>query len=218
MSAEFTLTERNRIRRLPKRGYYDKETIYQIIDEALICHVGLAENNQPFVIPTLIARVDDTILLHGASTSRMLKHIEAGHEVCVTVTHIDGLVLARSVFHHSMNYRSAVVFGQGYLLTDEQEKWAGLQAFTDKLLPGRWGDARVPNAVELKATSIVAIPMASASAKVRTGGPADDEEDLDLPVWAGVIPIIMQRGRPEEAADLKEGIELPNYIEKYVSL
>lgn len=216
MSTEFTLTDRNRIRRLPKRGHYDRETIYRIIDEAFICHVGLAENNQPFVIPTLIARVDDTILLHGASTSRMLKHIEAGHEICVTVTHIDGLVLARSVFHHSMNYRSAVVFGQGYLLTDEQEKWAGLQAFTQKLLPGRWGDARVPNAVELKATSIVAIPMASASAKVRTGGPADDEADMDLPVWAGVIPITMQRGRPEKAADLREGIELPDYIEEYV--
>lgn len=217
MTTEFALTDRNRVRRLPKRAHYDAETIYQIIDDALICHVGIADGNQPFVIPTLIARDGDTILLHGASTSRTLKHIQAGHEICVTVTHVDGIVLARSVFHHSMNYRSAVIFGQGELITEERAKMKALEVFTEKLLPGRWADARVPNETELKATSIVSIPMATASAKVRTGDPGDDVEDMDLPVWAGVIPIIMHYGEPENAADLKEGIAVPNYIEAFVN-
>lgn len=216
MTTDFTLTDRNRVRRLPKRAHYDTETIHQIIDDALICHVGIADGNQPFVIPTLIARDGDTILLHGASTSRTLKHIEAGHEVCVTVTHVDGIVLARSVFHHSMNYRSAVIFGTGELITDEDAKMRALEVFTEKLLPGRWADARVPNGTELKATSIVAVPMASASAKVRTGDPGDDAEDMDLPVWAGVIPIQTVYGEPEDAADLREGIAVPDYIQAYV--
>ena len=167
--SKFEINDRNRIRRLPNRGKYDKETIQAIVDDALICHVGFVVDDQPFVIPTLLARQGDTILLHGAASSRLMRHLAAGNSVCISVTHIDGLVLARSVFNHSINYRSALIFGRGVLIEDDPEKIAALSAFTEKLLPGRWEDARGPNRKELKATSIVAINIESASAKIRTG-------------------------------------------------
>ena len=213
----FERTKRNRVVRMPERGQYDRESVYGIIDEALLCHVGFAPEGQPFVIPTLHARLGDKLLLHGATTSRLLKHVQAGHPVCVTMTILDGLVLARSSFHHSVNYRSVVLFGQGTLITDPDEKMAALAAFTDRMMPGRWDDAREPNRKEFKATSVVAIPIDSASAKVRVGPPKDDAEDMDLPVWAGVVPIRQVVGELQPAPDLREGIEVPGYIKAYVA-
>ena len=185
----FSKTDQNRVKRVPDRGHYDRETVYDIIDSALICHVGLVQDGQPIVIPTIHVRQDDRLLLHGATTSRLIQYVEAGKPVCVTITHLDGLVLARSAFHHSMNYRSAVLFGTGQLITDATEEWEAMRQFTNKLVPERWDDARQPNGKELKATSIVAIDLLNGSAKVRVGGPKDDDEDYALPVWAGVLPI-----------------------------
>lgn len=208
-------TPRNQVIRAPKRGAYDKQTVYEIIDAAMICHVGFVQDGQPFVIPTLHARQGDKLLLHGATTSRLIKHAAAGNPLCITVTLVDGLVLARSAMHHSANYRSAVVFGQGSLVSAE-EKMAGLQAFTDRLIPGRWADARQPNHKELKATAVVAIPMESASAKVRVGPPKDDEADYELPVWAGVLPIKQIIDTPEDDPRLEAGIQVPDYVQEYI--
>jgi nitroimidazol reductase NimA-like FMN-containing flavoprotein (pyridoxamine 5'-phosphate oxidase superfamily) len=198
---------------MPARGAYDRATIYPIVDGALICHVGIVDAGQPIVIPTLHARQEDAILLHGASTSRLLRYAASGAPLCITVTHVDGLVLARSVFHHSVNYRSAVLFGHGRLIEDEDEKMAALAAFTEKLIPGRWSDARLPNAIELKATAAVAVTIESASAKIRSGPPKDDDEDYALPVWAGVLPIHQQWGDPEADALLSPEITLPEYLQ-----
>jgi nitroimidazol reductase NimA-like FMN-containing flavoprotein (pyridoxamine 5'-phosphate oxidase superfamily) len=208
----FEKTARNRVRRLPERGSYDAATIYPIVDAALICHVGFVADGQPFVIPTLHARRGDEILLHGASTSRLLKHAGAGEPVCITVTHVDGIVLARSVFDHSINYRSAVLYGAGRLLDTPEEKLEALRAFTERLAPGRWGDARQPSAQELKATAGVAVAIESASAKVRSGPPSDDPADLDLAVWAGVLPLRQAAGALEAAPDLREGVGVPSYL------
>ncbi len=210
---EFTRSKRNQVRRQPARGAYDKATIYPIVDEALICHVGLVEAGQPVVIPTLHARRDDEILLHGATTSRLMQYAASGAPLCITVTHVDGLVLARSVFHHSANYRSAVLFGRGTLVAEEAEKMAALAAFTEKLIPGRWDDARLPNAVELKATTVVAVTIDEASAKIRTGPPKDDAEDYALDVWAGVVPLTVQRSTPEADPQLRADIPLPVYLD-----
>src|SRR5215217_7425849 len=174
---KFTKTTKTRINRLPKRGHYDRETVYQILDEALICHVGFVDHGQPYVIPINFARIDDTIILHGAKASRLLKHVEAGNPVSVEVTIVDGLVLARSVFHHSLNYRSVVLFGCGRPVVDEQEKLAALEAVTEHLIPGRWQEARLPSRKELNATRVVSIPIDQASAKVRMGPPLDEQED-----------------------------------------
>jgi nitroimidazol reductase NimA-like FMN-containing flavoprotein (pyridoxamine 5'-phosphate oxidase superfamily) len=212
----FDVNASNRVRRVPKRAAYDKETIYAIVDGALICHLGLVEAGRPIVIPTIHARDGDTILLHGASTSRLLNHVAAGHEICVTVTHLDGLVLARSVFHHSMNYRSAVLFGHGHLIADAAAKMAALERFTEKLLPGRWADARQPNATELKATHVVAVPIDTASAKVRVGPPVDDEDDYELDVWAGILPLRPVLGAPEADPRLKDGVPFPEYLQDFV--
>ena len=212
---EFAKTEKTSIKRLPKRGHYDRETIYRILDEALICHVGFAEAGQPFVIPTNFARIDDTIVLHGAKASRLLKHVEAGHPVCVEVTIVDGLVLARSVFHHSVNYRSAVVFGRGRLVTDVQEKLAALEAVTEHIVPGRWKEARLPNQKELNATSVVSIRIDEASAKVRLGPPVDEEEDYTLPVWAGVLPLQEMPSSPIRDERQSETVTLPDYVARY---
>ena len=213
----FERTKRNRVVRMPERGHYDRESVYGIIDEALLCHVGFAPEGQPFVIPTLHARLGDRLLLHGATTSRLLKHVQAGHPVCVSMTILDGLVLARSSFHHSVNYRSVVLFGQGALITDPDEKMAALAAFTDRMMPGRWEDAREPNRKEFKATAVVALPIDSASAKVRVGPPKDDAEDMDLPVWAGVVPIRQVVGELQPAPDLREGVGVRGYIKAYVA-
>jgi nitroimidazol reductase NimA-like FMN-containing flavoprotein (pyridoxamine 5'-phosphate oxidase superfamily) len=213
--AKIIQTNRSRIKRLPKRGFYDRETIYRILDEALICHVGFVENGQPIVIPINFARMDDRIVLHGAKASRLLKHIADGHPICVEATIVDGLVLARSVFHHSVNYRSVVLFGTGRLVEDEQEKLAALEAVTEHLVPGRWKDARLPNRKELNATSVVSIPIDESSAKVRAGGPVDDEGDYDLPVWAGVLPLNEVPLAPMRDERQAEEIALPEYLRSY---
>lgn len=212
---DFVKTKRNRINRLPKRGYYDRETVYRILDEALICHVGFAEGGQPYVIPINFARLRDTIVMHGAKASRLLKHVEAGHPICVEATIVDGLVLARSVFHHSLNYRSVVLFGTGRLVEDEIEKLAALEAVTEHLIPGRWKEARRPNRKELNATSVVSIAIDEASAKVRVGPPVDEEEDYGLPVWAGVLPLQEIPSAPVRDAVQSEDVPLPEYIARY---
>lgn len=213
--ADFSKNNKNTIKRLPKRGHYDRETIYRILDEALICHVGFVQDRQPYVIPINFARVDDTIVLHGAKASRLLKHIEAGHPICVETTIVDGLVLARSVFHHSVNYRSVVLFGTGHLLQDEQEKLHALEAVTEHLIPGRWKEARLPNAKELNATSVVSIRIDDASAKVRVGPPVDEEEDYVLPVWAGVLPLQELALPPLQDELQSREISLPDSIAQY---
>jgi uncharacterized protein len=212
---QFIKTEKNRIKRLPERGRYDRETIDRILDEALICHVGFAEHGQPYVIPINFARMDDAIVLHGAKASRLLKHIQTGQPVCVEATVIDGLVLARSVFHHSVNYRSVVMFGSGRLIMDEQEKLAALKAVTEHLIPGRWQEARLPNRKELNATSVVSIKIEEASAKVRMGPAVDEEEDYALPVWAGILPLQEMALSPVQDDHLSEAIPVPEYVACY---
>jgi uncharacterized protein len=178
-----------RVKREPQRGVYDRETIDAILDEALVCHLGFAVDGQPYVIPTLHARIGDLLYVHGSAASRMLRHAASDARICVTVTLLDGLVLARSVFNHSIDYRSVVVLGTPTLVEDVGEKREALHAFTDHIAPGRWEEARQPTDQELKATWILSVPLDEASAKIRTGPPEDEPEDLDLPVWAGVVPI-----------------------------
>jgi hypothetical protein len=188
--------KRIRIMREPQRGRYDRETIDAILDEALICHLGFEVDGQPYVIPTLCARVGDRMYVHGSAASRMLRQLSGGVRVCLTVTLFDGLVLARSVFNHSVNYRSVVLIGTATPI-DGDEKVAALHALTEQLAPGRWDEARQPTAKELKATWILALPIEEASAKVRSGGPEDDPEDEHLPVWAGVVPVHLAAGPSE---------------------
>jgi nitroimidazol reductase NimA-like FMN-containing flavoprotein (pyridoxamine 5'-phosphate oxidase superfamily) len=214
--AEFEKTSINRVKRVPVRGKYDKNTVYQIVDQALICHVGFVQDERPYVIPMLHARRGDAILLHGATTSRLMRHIGAGRQLCITMTLVDGLVLARSAFHHSVNYRSAVLFGRGYLLETPEERMDALEEFTERMMPGRWADARPPNSKEMKATAVALVPIDLASAKVRQGPPKDDEQDLSLPVWAGVLPIRRQIDPPVDAPDLQDGIPVPDYISSYM--
>ena len=180
--------DRIRVKREPQRGVYDRSTIEAILDEALLCHLGFEVDGQPYVIPTLHARVGDRLYVHGSAASRMLRHAATGVPVCATVTLFDGLVLARSVFNHSVNYRSVVVFGTATLVADDEKREA-LRALTEQLAPGRWDEARQPTDTELKATWILSLPLDETSAKVRTGAEEDEPEDLDLPVWAGVVPV-----------------------------
>ena len=200
---------------MPKRGHYDRETVHAIIDEALVCHVAFAVDGQPTVIPTLHARREDTLLLHGARTSRLLQHIASGNPVSVAMTLLDGIVLARSVFHHSMNYRSVVIHGTGQLLESDEEKLAALEAFAEHIARGRWADARRPTRKELKATSVIAIPIEVAAAKIRTGPPLDEDEDYALPVWAGVLPLALKAGTAEPDPRLGSGVEVPGYLKRY---
>ena len=215
MTESFTPTERTRVVREPHRGAYDRETIYKILDEGFVCHVGFAVEGQPFVIPTLYARVDDAIYFHGSAASRMLRGAASGVSVCVTVTLTDGLVLARSVFNHSMNYRSVVALGRATLVDGSAEKLKALHAFTEKILPGRWAEARQPNENELKATSILKLPLTEVSAKIRSGPVQDDEEDYALPVWAGIVPLHLQAGAPIRDERCDPGIPTPAYAAKY---
>jgi nitroimidazol reductase NimA-like FMN-containing flavoprotein (pyridoxamine 5'-phosphate oxidase superfamily) len=208
-------TKRTRVRRLPKRGAYDRATIDAILDEALVCHVGFVVDGQPFVIPTLHARDGDRVLIHGSAASRMLRNLGEGVDVCVTVTLADQLVIARSAFHSSMNYRSVVLLGKARLLEEPNAKLKALRALVEHLIPGRWEDCRQPNASELKATWILEIPIDEASAKIRTGGPIDDDEDYALDLWAGVLPIPHTYGRPIKDAKLKRGIKTPAYLARY---
>ena len=193
----YPVTAQNRVRRLPKRGHYDRETIHAIIDEALICHVGFVIDGAPVVIPTIHWREGDELYFHGSAASRMLRTLKSGVEACVTVTLVDGLVLARSAFHHSMNYRSVVIFGEARVVEGD-EKARSLDTFMKHITPARAGDVRPPNEIELKQTLVLALPLEEASAKIRTGGPVDDEEDYALPVWAGVIPMKLTAGEPIE--------------------
>ncbi|MBK8047696.1 MAG: pyridoxamine 5'-phosphate oxidase family protein [Anaerolineales bacterium] len=211
-ATDFPKTDQNRIRRLAKRGAYDRETIYPIVDAAQVCHVAFVHEGQPVVIPTIHAREDDTIYLHGAPASRLLKVVAAGAPLCVAVTHLDGLVVARSLFNSSMNYRSAVLFGHGRLLETSEEKLHALEVISEHLLPGRWAEARPTTTTELNATAVVAIEIETGSAKVRTGGPVDDEEDYSLPIWAGVIPLQVHALTPEPDSRLAPGIPVPDYL------
>ena len=208
-------TERTRVVRESHRGAYDRETIYKILDEGFVCHVGFAVDGQPYVIPTLIARVGDAIYFHGSAASRMLRNISQGLDVCVTVTLTDGFVLARSVFNHSMNYRSVVALGKATLVDAPEEKLEALRAFTEKILPGRWNDARQPNEKELKATSILRLPLTEVSAKIRSGPVEDDAPDYALPVWAGVIPLHLAAGAPIRDERCDAAIPTPGYMAGY---
>ena len=211
----FTPTERTRVVREPHRGVYDRQEIYKILDEGIVCHVGFIADAQPFVISTLYARASDAIYFHGSAASRMLRDAAAGVLVCVTVTLTDGLVLARSVFNHSMNYRSVVALGKATLVDAPAEKLEALHAFTEKILPGRWEDARQPNEKELKATSILKLPLAEISAKVRSGAVQDDEEDYALAVWAGIVPLHLQAAAPIRDEWCDPAIPMPAYAANY---
>ncbi|MEM7712304.1 MAG: pyridoxamine 5'-phosphate oxidase family protein [Cyanobacteria bacterium P01_A01_bin.68] len=214
-SQQVTPTQRTQIKRLPKRANYETQTIHNILDEALICHIGFTVNNQPYVIPTTYGRVEDKLYIHGSPASRMLRSLNQGIEVCVTVTLLDGLVLARSAFHHSMNYRSVVIFGTATLINNTEEKMEALRAFTEHIIPKRWQEIRQPSKQELQGTMILSLPLAEASAKVRTGNPVDDETDYDLPVWAGVLPLQMVPGKAIADDRLIEGLEIPDYVQNY---
>ena len=214
--SEFTPTEKSQVRQIGKRGRYDRDTVYAIVDEALICHVGFVEDVQPVVIPTLHARQGDCLLLHGAVNSRLIRHIQAGHPLCVSLAIVDGLVLGKAACSHSMNYRSAVLFGRGRLVEADEDKLRALELLTERLMPGRWQDARQPNAQELEAIAIVSIDIQAASAKVRDGPPADSRRDRELPVWAGVVPLRQVAGPPIGADDAGTEVSLPESVTAYL--
>jgi nitroimidazol reductase NimA-like FMN-containing flavoprotein (pyridoxamine 5'-phosphate oxidase superfamily) len=211
----FTPTERTKLKRLPKRGHFDRETVYGILDEGFICHVGFAPEGRPVVIPTGYARVDDKLYIHGSQASRMLRTLADGVDACVTVTLIDGLVLARSAFHHSMNYRSVVIFGRATLVEDREAKMAALLALSEHIVRGRWAEVREPTEQEMRATTVLEMELVEASAKIRTGPPVDDEEDYALPVWAGVLPLRLEKGEPINDPRLPEGVQIPEYVVNY---
>lgn len=215
---EFAVTTTNRVRRAPQRASYDRATIYQIIDEALICHVGFVQEGQPFVIPTNHARLDDELLLHGANASRKLAYLRAGGLVSVAFTLLDGLVLARAACSHSVNYRSVVLFGRGRLVEGEQDKLRALEALSEHLLPGRWNDVRKPSREELAATTVVSIPIESASAKIRSGPPIDGGDDRDLPVWAGILPLRQQALEPLPDPGSTAQAPLPEYLQGWPAM
>jgi len=210
MSTPDTLqSPRTTVKRLPQRGAYDRATLEAILDEGLVCHLGFAVEGQPYVLPTTYARVDEEIYVHGSAASRMLRTLAGGVNVCLTVTLLDGLVLARSAFHHSMNYRSAVVLGHGRAVADPQEKTLALRAIVDHVVPGRWDAVRPPSPQELKATTVLAVALREASAKLRSGGPLDDEEDYALPVWAGHLPLTLTAGTPVADPRVLAGVAMP---------
>jgi len=213
MSADLPLstTQRTTLHRLRERGRADRAELYAVLDVGLICHLGVIVDGSPVVLPTGYGRVGDTLYLHGSSANRALLAAD-GHEICVTVTHLDGLVCARSVFNHSMNYRSAVIFGTARLVTDDAQRLAALQAVTEQLVPGQWDHARQPTRKELAATLVLELSLAEASVKVRTGGPHDDDEDYDLDVWAGVVPAQLMFGSPEPDPDRRADVNLPEHI------
>ncbi len=210
--ADFEKTERTKVVRKPDRGRYDRATVYAILDEALICHVGIVEDGGPVVIPTAHWRDGDRLYVHGSRASRLLRAMGDGAEVCVTVTLLDGLVLARSGFHHSMNYRSVVIFGKADPVPGRAEKVAALRAFIERLAPGRWDELRPPTDKEIGATEVMALPLVEVSAKVRPGGPVDAEADYAHPVWAGNVPIVQSMGEPVPDPRLAPGIALPAYL------
>src|SRR5690349_4498601 len=208
-------TERTKLKRLPKRGHFDRETVYSILDEGFICHVGFAVDGQPFVVPTGYARVDDKLYIHGSQASRMLRNLAGGIDACVTVTIIDGLVLARSAFHHSMNYGSVLVVGRATIVDDPKEKYSALTSLSEHIVRGRWAEVREPNEQEMKLTTVLCLPLGEASAKIRTGPPLDDEEDYALPIWAGVVPLRLVAGEPVNDPRLPSDLPVPEYARHY---
>ncbi len=215
MAPKTVKTPKTQVKRLPKRAHYDFDTIAAILDEGLVCQVGFVVNDQPFVIPTAYGRVDDCVYIHGAGASRLVKTLQTGVDICFSVTLLDGLVLARSAYHHSMNYRSVVLFGQAQMLTDEAEKLVALRAFTEHVLKGRWDQVRSPNPHELAETCVLRLPIAEASAKIRTGPPTDAEADYSLPVWAGVLPLSSTADEPIPDPRLVENQPIPDNIRTY---
>lgn len=213
--ADYPTTERTRVRRRASRGAYDRATVHAILDEGLVAHVGFVVDGRPVVLPMAYARDGETLYLHGSRRARMLELAGDGAPLCVTVTLLDGLVLARSTFSHSMNYRTVVVHGHARVLADEASQTRALALLVERLIPGRTAEAREPNADELKATTVLAVGLDEVSAKVRAGDPRDGEDDLSLPVWAGVVPVALAAGRPEPSADLAPGITLPPYVERW---
>jgi nitroimidazol reductase NimA-like FMN-containing flavoprotein (pyridoxamine 5'-phosphate oxidase superfamily) len=215
MSQPYSPTPRTRLVREAHRAVYDREAAYRILDEGFLCHVGFVADGQPFVIPTSYGRKDDSLYIHGSAASRMLRQMKESVPVCITVTLLDGLVLARSVFNHSMNYRSVVVLGKATLVDNPEEKLEALHLLSEHILPGRWADSRQPNASELKQTSVLRLPIEEFSAKVRFGPPIDDEEDYSFPTWAGVIPLEMTAGEPIDDPRLDPGCAVPSYAKHY---
>jgi len=213
---DFPPTDRTQLRRLPDRGKYDATTVHAILDEAFLCHVGFVVDGQPFVIPTGYARVGDTLYIHGSAASRMLKSLAGGVQVCVTVTLVDGLVLARSAFHHSMNYRSVVILGRATAVEDREEKSRALEAFTNHIVNDRWDYLRPVTESELKGTAVLALPLKEVSAKVRTGPPKDEAEDYALPIWAGVIPLRLTAREPVPDAKLPANVLMPEHVRRRV--
>src|SRR5580692_10473976 len=206
---------RTRLVREADRALYDRAAAYRILDEGFICHVGFVVDGQPFVIPTGYGRVGDNLYIHGSAASRMLRRVDEGVSVCVTVTLLDGLVLARSIFNHSMNYRSVVILGTARAVADAKEKLEALRLLSEHILPGRWVESRQPNERELKATLVLRLPIEEFSAKVRQGPPVDDEEDYAFPTWAGVVPLTMVAGEPIDDARLMPGLRAPEYARTY---
>ena len=215
MSENSTPTSRTRVVRESERGVYDRAAAYQILDEGFICHVGFAVDGQPFVIHTGYGRIGDNLYIHGSAASRMLRNLDQGAPVCVTVTLLDGLVLARSIFNHSMNYRSVVVLGTAKMVTDPAEKLEALRLLSEHILPGRWTESRQPNERELKATSVLRLPIEEFSAKVRQGPPIDDEPDYSWPAWAGVLPLNITTGTPVNDPRLDPKTPVPGYVQNY---
>jgi len=214
--SEFRVTKRNRVNRRADRGRYDKATIYGIIDEAMFCHIGFVQDGRPFVIPALHVRRDDELLIHGSSASRLIKHIQAGNEVSISMAILDAIVVAKTAFNQSVNYRSVVLFGRGRLLEDD-EKMEALAYFTDGLIPGQWDNARKPTPNEIKASAIVAISIAEASAKIRNAPPGDDGEDRDLPLWAGLLPVKQVIQEPVRADYSDPNMPTPEHVMKKVA-
>jgi nitroimidazol reductase NimA-like FMN-containing flavoprotein (pyridoxamine 5'-phosphate oxidase superfamily) len=215
MAEPYSPTARTRVTREPERAVYDRAAAYQVLDEAFICHVGFVVDNQPFVIPTGYGRSGDNLYIHGSAASRMLRNLDQGIAVCVTVTLLDGLVLARSIFNHSMNYRSVVVLGTAVAVEDPGEKLQALRALSEHILPGRWEESRQPNERELKATLVMRLPITEFSAKVRTGPPIDNEEDYSFPTWAGVVPLQTVAGSPINDPKLDPKTRVPDYVRSY---
>jgi nitroimidazol reductase NimA-like FMN-containing flavoprotein (pyridoxamine 5'-phosphate oxidase superfamily) len=215
MSQAHIPTARTRVVREADRGVYDRDVVYQILDEGFICHVGFVVDGQPFVIPTAYGRSGDDLYIHGSAASRMLRNLDQGVAVCVTVTLLDGLVLARSIFNHSMNYRSVVVLGTAVAVQEKEEKLKALRALSEHIVPGRWAEARQPNEKELKATLVMRLPISEFSAKVRQGPPIDDEEDRGFATWAGVIPLGMVAGEPISDPQTYPRTPIPGYARHY---
>lgn len=214
----FTPTARSKVRRLYKRAHYDKDTLYAILDAGFVCHVGYAIGGQPYVTPTCYWREGDSVYWHGSAASRMLRHLETGAECCLAVTHVDALVLARSGFHHSIDYRSAMLFGKAHKVEDPAAKLARMEAFVERMVPGRWQGLRPVNKKELKATTVLGMMIEEASAKIRAAGVVDDEDDYTLPIWAGVVPVSMHAGRAKEDGRLAPGTKRPRNVESFMHL